>query len=71
MSACGRRTRIRSHERSGWKESTLAKPNYQYEKRRKEMAKAKKNEEKRQRKLDKAKLKSQGNSDVPAEQTGE
>jgi len=31
----------------------LAKPNYQYEKRQKDLAKKKKNEEKRQRKLDK------------------
>ena len=31
----------------------MAKPNYQYEKRQKDLAKKKKNEEKRQRKLDK------------------
>jgi hypothetical protein len=32
----------------------LAKPNYQYEKRQKDLAKKKKQEEKRQRKLDKS-----------------
>lgn len=31
----------------------MAKPNYQYEKRQKDLARKKKNEEKRQRKLDK------------------
>lgn len=31
----------------------MAKPNYQFEKRQKDLAKKKKNEEKRQRKLDK------------------
>jgi len=31
----------------------LAKPNYQFEKRQKDLAKKKKNEEKKQRKLDK------------------
>jgi hypothetical protein len=34
----------------------LTKPNYQYEKRQKDLAKKKKQEEKRQRKLDKNKL---------------
>ena len=32
----------------------MAKPNYQYEKRQKDLAKKKKQEEKRQRKLDKS-----------------
>jgi len=36
------------------KEAILAKPNYQYEKRQKDLAKKKKQEEKRQRKLDKS-----------------
>ena len=36
------------------KEAVLAKPNYQYEKRQKDLAKKKKQEEKRQRKLDKS-----------------
>jgi hypothetical protein len=35
------------------KESTLSKPNFNFQKRQKELAKKKKNEEKRQRKLDK------------------
>ena len=35
------------------KGDTLARPNYNYEKRRKELAKKKKREEKKQRKLDK------------------
>jgi len=36
------------------KETLLAKPNYLYEKRQKDLAKKKKQEEKRQRKLDKS-----------------
>jgi tmRNA-binding protein len=36
------------------KEAALAKPNYQFEKRQKDLAKKKKQEEKRQRKLDKS-----------------
>ncbi len=35
------------------KDNTLAKPNYQYEKRQKDLAKKKKQEEKRQKKVDK------------------
>lgn len=36
-----------------WKDYKLAKPNYQYEKRQKDLAKKKKQEEKRLRKLEK------------------
>ncbi len=36
-----------------WKDDKLAKPNYQYEKSQKELAKKKKQEEKRLRKLEK------------------
>lgn len=36
-----------------YKEKVLAKPNYSFEKRKKEMAKKKKKEEKKQRKLEK------------------
>ncbi len=39
----------------------MAKPNYQYEKRRKELAKKKKREEKRQRKLDRKNIQSKEN----------
>jgi len=39
----------------------LAKPNYQFEKRQKDIAKKKKNEEKRQRKLDKKNVQSSEN----------
>ena len=38
---------------SFYKEKVLAKPNYSFEKRKKEMAKKKKKEEKKQRKLEK------------------
>jgi len=44
----------------------LAKPNYQYEKRQKDIAKKKKQEEKRLRKLEKKNLESGGNPDQPA-----
>ena len=46
----------------------MAKPNYQFEKRQKDLAKKKKNEEKRQRKLDKKNIQSSENSDQPPEQ---
>ena len=45
--------RVILHHRKPLKDDKLAKPNYQYEKRQKDLAKKKKNEEKRQRKLDK------------------
>jgi hypothetical protein len=41
----------------------LAKPNYQYEKRQKDLAKKKKQEEKRLRKLEKNTVPSAGNAD--------
>jgi len=44
----------------------LAKPNYQYEKRQKDIAKKKKQEEKRLRKLEKKQLESGANPDQPA-----
>ncbi len=39
---------------SGWKGIKLAKPNYQFEKRQKDLAKKKKQEEKRLRKLERS-----------------
>jgi hypothetical protein len=44
----------------------LAKPNYQYEKRQKDIAKKKKQEEKRLRKLEKKNLESGESPDQPA-----
>jgi len=41
----------------------LAKPNYQFQKRQKELEKAKKQEEKKQRKLEKAKEEAGENAD--------
>jgi len=41
----------------------LAKPNYQFQKRQKELEKAKKQEEKKQRKLEKAKEEAGENTD--------
>lgn len=49
------------------KEQPLAKPNFDFQKRQKEIAKKKKNEEKRQRKLDKNAVKPAGDQDTPAE----
>jgi hypothetical protein len=54
----------------------LAKPNYQYEKRQKDLAKKKKQEEKRLRKLEKTTVPTVDNPDqapapVPAPDTGE
>ena len=49
--------------------ANLAKPNYQFEKRQKDLAKKKKNEEKRQRKLDKKNIQSSENPDQPPEQS--
>ena len=41
----------------------MARPNYQYEKRAKDLKRKKKREEKKQRKLDKKNLKSEENQD--------
>jgi hypothetical protein len=49
---------------------TLAKPNYQYEKRQRDLAKKKKKEEKRQRKLDKNQTQADENGDQAAEGPG-
>ena len=46
----------------------MAKPNYQFEKRKKELAKIKKKEEKRQRKLDKKNIESEENPGQPADE---
>jgi hypothetical protein len=43
----------------------LARTNYSYEKRQKELAKKKKKEEKRQRKLEKQKVSVEGTEDLP------
>ena len=43
----------------------LARSNYQFKKRQKELARKKKQEEKRQRKLDKGKIKPEENPDEP------
>ncbi|WP_176754705.1 hypothetical protein [Nitrosospira sp. Nl5] len=43
----------------------MAQPNFQYEKRQRDLIKKKKQEEKRQRKLDKAKIQSDENTDQP------
>jgi hypothetical protein len=61
---------------TGWKDDKLAKPNYQYEKRQKDLAKKKKQEEKRLRKLEKNTVGNVDNPDqtpipVPAPDTGE
>ena len=46
----------------------MAKPNYQFEKRQKDLAKKKKNEEKRQRKLDKKNIQPpEGTEPMPGE----
>ena len=47
----------------------MARPNFQYEKRQRDLAKKKKQEEKRQRKLDKAKLDSDDNPQQSSEVT--
>jgi hypothetical protein len=47
----------------------LARPNFQYEKRQRDLAKKKKQEEKRQRKLDKSKLESSDDLEQPSELT--
>jgi hypothetical protein len=48
----------------------LAKPNYQYEKRQKEIAKKKKKEEKKLRKLDKGFVQPKEDPDSPPEAGG-
>jgi hypothetical protein len=45
----------------------MAKPNFQFEKRRKELEKKKKNEEKLQRKLDKNAITAEENPDISPE----
>ncbi len=52
-----------------WKEMILAKPNYSFEKRQKELAKKKKKEEKRQQKQEKQKNSGEDkeNLDLPVE----
>jgi hypothetical protein len=48
-----------------WRETKLGKPNYQHEKRQKDLAKKKKQEEKRQRKSAKKDLAAQEGQDQP------
>jgi hypothetical protein len=50
----GRILQTSTNKPSSWKDDKLAKPNYQYEKRQKDLAKKKKQEEKRLRKLEKS-----------------
>jgi len=47
----------------------LARSNYQFKKRQKELAKKKKKDEKRQRRLEKRQLKSEENLNQPHEET--
>jgi hypothetical protein len=49
----GRILRTSTIKPTSWKDDKLAKPNYQYEKRQKDLAKKKKQEDKRLRKLEK------------------
>ncbi|MEK7840823.1 MAG: hypothetical protein AAB252_06620, partial [Pseudomonadota bacterium] len=51
-------------------DSTLAKPNYQFQKRQKELQKKKKMEEKRQRKLERSSSPSTDNPDQTPDQGG-
>jgi hypothetical protein len=72
----GRILRTSTIKPTGWKDDKLAKPNYQYEKRQKDLAKKKKQEEKRLRKLEKNTVANVDNPDqtptpVPAPDTGE
>ena len=72
----GRILRTSTIEPVGWKGGKLAKPNYQYEKRQKDLAKKKKQEEKRLRKLEKNTVPAVDNPDqapalVPAPDQGE
>ena len=47
----------------------MARPNFQYEKRQRDLVKKKKQEEKRQRKLDKAKAESNDGTELSPEST--
>jgi hypothetical protein len=72
----GRILRTSTIKPTGWKDDKLAKPNYQYEKRQKDLAKKKKQEEKRLRKLEKNTVPTVDNPDqapttVPAPGAGE
>ena len=72
----GRILRTSTIKLGNWKDDKLAKPNYQYEKRQKDLAKKKKQEEKRLRKLEKNTAPSVDNPDetqppAPAPETGE
>jgi hypothetical protein len=72
----GRILQTSTTEPTSWKDDKLAKPNYQYEKRQKDLAKKKKQEEKRLRKLEKNAVPTVDNPDqapppVPAPDTGE
>jgi hypothetical protein len=72
----GRILRISTIKPGNRKDHKLAKPNYQYEKRQKDLAKKKKQEEKRLRKLEKAAHPAEDNPDqaqtpVPAPDQGE
>jgi hypothetical protein len=59
----GRILRISTIKPISGKDDKLAKPNYQYEKRQKDLAKKKKQEEKRLRKLEKNTVTTVGNPD--------
>lgn len=61
----GRILRTSTIEPNRWKDDKLAKPNYQYEKRQKDLAKKKKQEEKRLRKLEKGAVPA-GDGSAPA-----
>jgi hypothetical protein len=61
----GRILRTSTIKPVGWKGGKLAKPNYQYEKRQKDLAKKKKQEEKRLRKLEKNTVPDVVNPDQP------
>ena len=47
----------------------MARPNFQYETRQRDLIKKKKQEDKRQRKLDKAKAESKDGTELPSELT--
>lgn len=49
----------------------MAKPNYQYEKRQRELAKKKKKEEKKQNLLEKKELPADAETDQPADESAE
>ena len=58
------------HNNHPSKESSVAKPNFDFQKRQKELAKKKKNEEKRQRNLEKKERKPSEGTDQPIEGEG-